>query len=679
MSQLADVRDAGPDRTRPARPRPGAQAEVSPGLADRRASSAAALQMQALADTSARHRGATVLQQMAAAGPASSRGLPKRLKAGVESLSGLNMDHVTVHYNSSRPAQLDAHAYAQGSDIHLAPGQEKHLPHEAWHLVQQAQGRVRPTMQIKGGVTVNDDRALEAEADTMGARAATAAASGMGLPPPAAPAATAVQAMSVIQRFANTAQARAWLATERANYSAAMTARMQPYIEEFDEQVDLWSTYKTDANRQGVMAAQEKLQDMYRRAQVLDSLKAQIDALKNQQTPLNATAGITLALAFAAPDSWLRKYASAQQRARMTELHASYGNEVSGRNAYIAQLEKIALNVSNISREKLEEFSEKQLEKRGAFSIANAARDFPIVLHDGGLDAEVPLLKASIEAAALVRINAEFAALGATLDEIAAAHTQGSDVPDRLTTLRAFHGLHDDATLDARDSDPMREQADQLKAAARDFVNAQFREISSSIKPVRSVIDVSMEGIAALKVHQESLKQIRAFMQSHDPAVLDRRDYRPFMAQADQLNTDATAWADQEFQGNGTARVELAAFEAAAAPLAGRKTQFKSLIRQGDIRPGAVYAQFYSHQDVIGGYTYAFRIDGAPNTVIHAHYLPDDTLGGAHFKPGGAREGELGHGINQLNAGQIATFVTPARQAYETANGVVPAHRRRPA
>ncbi|MFN7896939.1 MAG: DUF4157 domain-containing protein, partial [Cyanobacteriota bacterium] len=60
-------------------------------------------------------------------------GLPDQLKSGIESLSGLSMDHVRVHYNSSQPAQLNALAYAQGSDIHLAPGQERHLPHEAWH------------------------------------------------------------------------------------------------------------------------------------------------------------------------------------------------------------------------------------------------------------------------------------------------------------------------------------------------------------------------------------------------------------------------------------------------------------------------------------------------------------------------------------------------------------------
>ena len=101
-------------------------------------------------------------------------GLPDGLKSGIESLSGISLDQVRVHYNSSQPAQLNAHAYAQGSEIHLAPGQEQHLPHEAWHVVQQAQGRVRPTLQLHGGVPVNDDAGLEREADVMGAKATEA-------------------------------------------------------------------------------------------------------------------------------------------------------------------------------------------------------------------------------------------------------------------------------------------------------------------------------------------------------------------------------------------------------------------------------------------------------------------------------------------------------------------------
>jgi hypothetical protein len=97
-------------------------------------------------------------------------GLPDNLKIGIESLSGLALDHVRVHYNSPRPAQLQALAYAQGTDIHVAPGQERHLPHEAWYVVQQAQGRVKPTMQMKGEVQVNDDKGLEHEAEVMGTK-----------------------------------------------------------------------------------------------------------------------------------------------------------------------------------------------------------------------------------------------------------------------------------------------------------------------------------------------------------------------------------------------------------------------------------------------------------------------------------------------------------------------------
>lgn len=100
--------------------------------------------------------------------PTNNTGLPNQLKSGVEQLSGESLDDVNVHYNSSKPADLNAAAYAQGTDIHLGSGQEKHLAHEAWHVVQQKQGRVKPTFQLMEDVPVNDDEILEDEADTMG-------------------------------------------------------------------------------------------------------------------------------------------------------------------------------------------------------------------------------------------------------------------------------------------------------------------------------------------------------------------------------------------------------------------------------------------------------------------------------------------------------------------------------
>lgn len=97
-------------------------------------------------------------------------GLPDNLKTGVENLSGFSMDDVRVHYNSNKPAQLNALAYAQGTDIHVAFGQEKHLPHEVWHVVQQKQGRVQPAVQMQG-MNVNDNEGFGREADVMGLKA----------------------------------------------------------------------------------------------------------------------------------------------------------------------------------------------------------------------------------------------------------------------------------------------------------------------------------------------------------------------------------------------------------------------------------------------------------------------------------------------------------------------------
>jgi hypothetical protein len=88
----------------------------------------------------------------------------------MERLSGMTMDDVKVHYNSSAPAKVQAEAFTHGREIHIGSNGGRHLPHEAWHVVQQKQGRVKPTLQEKG-VAINDDDGLEREADVMGLKA----------------------------------------------------------------------------------------------------------------------------------------------------------------------------------------------------------------------------------------------------------------------------------------------------------------------------------------------------------------------------------------------------------------------------------------------------------------------------------------------------------------------------
>lgn len=168
---------------------------------------------------SPRHQSSAQLRNaMQSPSSGSPIGLPDQLKAGLESLSGIAMDDVKVHFNSSKPAQLKANAFAQGSEIHLARGQEKHLAHEAWHVVQQKQGRVRPTTQFKGKVDVNDEIGLEREADVMGARAVNLGA-------------TAQVGNAPVQRVAQGAVAQ-------CDFGDELMLSMEKFWEKFDEMIE---------------------------------------------------------------------------------------------------------------------------------------------------------------------------------------------------------------------------------------------------------------------------------------------------------------------------------------------------------------------------------------------------------------------------------------------------------
>lgn len=106
-------------------------------------------------------------------------GLPDAVKTGMETALGADFSHVRVHSSSSKAPAVGALAYTQGNEVHFAPGQfnphsnagRQLLGHELSHVVQQRQGRVVATTEV-AGMPVNDNPALEAEADAAGQRAA---------------------------------------------------------------------------------------------------------------------------------------------------------------------------------------------------------------------------------------------------------------------------------------------------------------------------------------------------------------------------------------------------------------------------------------------------------------------------------------------------------------------------
>lgn len=110
---------------------------------------------------------------------ANRTGIPDNVRQRMENAFATDFSSVRVHPESAQAPEVGALAYTQGTDIHFAPGQFKPetssgqqlLGHELAHVVQQQEGRVRPTTEISG-MPVNDDVALEHEADVLGSKAA---------------------------------------------------------------------------------------------------------------------------------------------------------------------------------------------------------------------------------------------------------------------------------------------------------------------------------------------------------------------------------------------------------------------------------------------------------------------------------------------------------------------------
>lgn len=106
------------------------------------------------------------------------RAIPAPLRTQMERAFNANFANVKLH-EGNHVGSVGAIAYTQGNHIHFAPGQfnpdtrsgQALLGHELAHVMQQRQGRVKPTTQVNG-LPVNDQTALEQEADTLGQKAA---------------------------------------------------------------------------------------------------------------------------------------------------------------------------------------------------------------------------------------------------------------------------------------------------------------------------------------------------------------------------------------------------------------------------------------------------------------------------------------------------------------------------
>ena len=99
------------------------------------------------------------------------------LKSSASQFFAHDFSDVNIVQQSTDAQNMGALAYAQGRDVHFAPGvlplqrlsrdQAMVAGHEFAHVVQQAEGRVPVTGTIQGK-PLNDNKGLETEADNAG-------------------------------------------------------------------------------------------------------------------------------------------------------------------------------------------------------------------------------------------------------------------------------------------------------------------------------------------------------------------------------------------------------------------------------------------------------------------------------------------------------------------------------
>jgi len=119
------------------------------------------------------------VSQLSKASSGKGTALPEEVQGKMENSMGHDFSNVDIHENSDKATNLGAKAYAQGNEVHFAPGQynpesekgQQLIGHELAHVVQQREGKVEPTKKMGKGMSVNDDPALESQADKMGAKA----------------------------------------------------------------------------------------------------------------------------------------------------------------------------------------------------------------------------------------------------------------------------------------------------------------------------------------------------------------------------------------------------------------------------------------------------------------------------------------------------------------------------
>ncbi len=182
-------------------------------------------------------------QELSSAVQGEGEKLPAAVQQKMEAALDADFSDVRVH-EGTEARKIGAIAYTQGSHIHFSPGRydplssigQSLLGHELAHVLQQRKGIVKPNLQMQGQA-INNEPALEHEADVLGQKAATMSVSEQS--PSISPKSTAARSSTVVQcvggiKFGIKPNENLEKLRETAGYTA-----LKAIVDQYDKEVRL--------------------------------------------------------------------------------------------------------------------------------------------------------------------------------------------------------------------------------------------------------------------------------------------------------------------------------------------------------------------------------------------------------------------------------------------------------
>ncbi|MCD1257721.1 hypothetical protein B5M42_002560 [Paenibacillus athensensis] len=226
------------------------------------------------------------------------------------------------------------------------------------------------------------------------------------LPARSLSAAPAVRIQRTEGDFDDVSEAEEWFAGKKNEFeeNPLRKARLQPFIEYFQDAVSQWKDYA--AQKANVDECSAELIKYLRICIKLEEMSGQIES---KITKVNTkSAPLKEVVTDFKPDSWLRSYADAGEKATMTTIHDNFNPASSSRDSFVQRLQPLLASIAEITE--LRDFDVKEFRKNLTSQIENIQMEVPLANFNEDYKDQAAVLKTTLDNKAKTSIQTKLEA-----------------------------------------------------------------------------------------------------------------------------------------------------------------------------------------------------------------------------------------------------------------------------